>query len=74
MAERWDNKKAMQQKRHADRLRGNNYGKGDKRRPTNETAYAIGMKLIRVKEEHGADSPEYKKTMKAWRDAVKKGL
>lgn len=73
MSDIWDNDKAKKQKRHADRLRGNNYGKGDKRRPTNETAYALGMKLIRVKEQHGADSSEYKKTLKAWRDAVRKG-
>ena len=74
MTERWDNKRAMQQKRAADIMRGNTGGKGDKRRPTNETAYALGMKLIRVKEQHGADSPEYQKTLKEWRQAVKKGV
>lgn len=74
MSDRWDNKKAMAQKRAADIMRGNTGGKGDKRRPTNETAYALGMKLIRVKEEHGADSAEYKNAVKAWREAVRKGL
>tara|TARA_Y100000361_G_scaffold145189_1_gene154090 strand:+ start:693 stop:911 length:219 start_codon:yes stop_codon:yes gene_type:complete len=49
-------------------------GKGDKRRPTNESAYQLGMKLIKIADEYGKDSKEYKDTLKAWRKAVQEGL
>ena len=70
----WHNKKAMQQKRNRQRIRGGGAGKGDQRRPTNESAYQLGLQLMKAKDQHGADSSEYKQAEKAWRAAVKKGL
>jgi len=73
MGEIWDNKHAKRQKRAADIMRGNTGGKGDKRRPTNESAFSLGMKLVKIADKHGKDSDEYRATEKAWREAVKKG-
>lgn len=44
-------------------------GKGDARRPVNETKYSLGLKLIELAKESGQDSKEYKKALKAWRNA-----
>jgi hypothetical protein len=73
MADIWDNKHAKQQKRAADIMRGNTGGKGDKRRPTNESAFSLGMKLVKIADTKGKDSKEYKDTERAWREAVRKG-
>jgi hypothetical protein len=70
--EYWNNKDFQRDKARGRRARGE-AGKGDKQRPTNQTAYHLGMQLIKVKEQHGADSKEYKQAEKAWRAAVKKG-
>ena len=56
---------------------GGNYrawegGKGDIDRSSHTKPYQLGMELIKIQEEFGKDSPEYKKTYKAWRDAVKR--
>jgi hypothetical protein len=72
MGDIWDNKHAKNQKRAADILRGA-AGKGDKRRPTNETAFSLGMKLVKIADTLGKDSKEYRDTEKAWREAVQKG-
>jgi hypothetical protein len=69
----WESDKARRQKAMRRRMSGE-AGKGSDRRPTNETAYSLGLKLIKIKEQHGADSKEYKKAVKAWRKAVQEGL
>ena len=69
MSDIWDNKKAKEQKRHADRLRGNNYGKGDKRRTENTEKFRLGMRLIQLVDEGKKDTDEYNETLKAWRSA-----
>ena len=57
----------------AKAARGENYrawdgGKGDIPR-SHGTKFNLGMDLIRVEEEHGKDSDEYRAALKAWRDA-----
>ena len=44
-------------------------GKGDVDRARNKTKFDLGMDLISVAEEFGKDSKEYKKVLKAWRNA-----
>ena len=44
-------------------------GKGDARRPVNETRYSLGLELIKLAKEKGQDSKEYKKALEAWRNA-----
>ena len=44
-------------------------GKGDWNRTGNNAKYRLGMELIRIAEEHGNDSPEYRKALEAWRNA-----
>ena len=73
MSEYWSNKDFQADKRRRQVYMGM-AGKGDKRRPTNESAYQLGMKLIRIADEYGKESTEYKQAEKAWRNAVKKGL
>lgn len=69
MTDKWDNKKAKDQQRHADRLRGSNYGKGDKRRPENLSRYRLGMRLIQLVDEGKRDTQEYSDTLQLWRTA-----
>jgi len=59
----------MDQKRHADRLRGNNYGKGDGRRTENTNKFRLGFRLIELKDAGKEDTAEYRATLKAWRNA-----
>ena len=56
---------AMSRKRAAN----GNGGKGDWDRTTDRTKFRLGMELIRIAEEFGKDSPEYKRAEKAWRKA-----
>lgn len=56
---------------------GGNYrkwegGKGDIDRSSHTRPYQLGMELIKVEEQFGKDSPEYKKTEKAWRESIRK--
>lgn len=56
---------------------GGNYrkwsgGKGDIDRSSHTKPYQLGMELIEVSEKYGRDSPEYKKTYDAWREAIKR--
>lgn len=44
-------------------------GKGDWNRTTDLSKFRLGMELIKVAEEFGNDSPEYKKTLEQWRNA-----
>ena len=46
-------------------------GKGDvnRTRGKGKTKFDLGMDLIRIAEESGKDSKEYKATLKAWRNA-----
>ena len=69
MSDIWDNKKAKDQKRHADRLRGNNYGKGDARRNENSEKFRLGMRLIELSDAGKKDTKEYEATLKLWRNA-----
>ena len=68
----WESSMSSQQKAARRRMSGQ-AGKGSTRRPTNETAYSLGLRLINVADEHGKDSEEYKTALKEWRDAVRKG-
>ena len=68
----WESSMASKQKAARRRMSGQ-AGKGSTRRPTNETAYSLGLRLINVADEHGKDSEEYKTALKEWRDAVRKG-
>ena len=68
MSDIWDNKKAKDQKRMADRMRGG-AGKGDSARNNSTEAYRLGFKLTQLDK----DTPEYNTTLKAWRKAVKEG-
>ena len=56
---------AMSRKRAAN----GNGGKGDWNRTGNTPKFRLGMELIRIAEEHGNDSPEYRKALEAWRNA-----
>ncbi len=60
------------QQRRRRRLIGE-AGKGDKRRPTNESAYSAGMRLIKVADKYGKDSDEYTQALAEWRAATKEG-
>ena len=56
---------------------GGNYrawegGKGDIDRSSYTKPYQLGMELIRIADTLGKDSPEYKKTEKAWRESIRK--
>jgi hypothetical protein len=74
MGEQWDSKKNMVQKRAADRMRGEAYGKGDKPRTNLQgDSFQLGMKLIKDAEKYGKDSDEYRNTLEAWKKAVKEG-
>lgn len=73
MADIWDNDRAKAQKRHADRLRGNNYGKGDKPRPLNKTAYSLGLDMVRLADKGKKNTQEYLTAEKEWRKAIKEG-
>lgn len=69
----WDKYRA----REAIAKSGGNYrswdgGKGDIDRSTHTRPYQLGMELIKVADEFGKDSPEYKKTYDAWREAIKR--
>ncbi len=66
MSDIWDNKKAKDQKRMADRMRGG-AGKGDARRNENLSKFRLGMRLIELDGEGKRFTEEYKDTLKAWR-------
>lgn len=44
-------------------------GKGSWNRTTNNSKYRLGMELIRVAEEFGHDSTEYREALERWRNA-----
>ena len=65
----WDRYRANQQKA----ANGENYrawegGKGDIARNVG-TKFKLGMDLIKIGDEYGKDSNEYKAALKAWKDA-----
>ncbi len=66
MSDIWDNKKAKDQKRMADRMRGG-AGKGDAPRTENLNKFRLGMRLIQLSDEGKRDTQEYEDTLKAWR-------
>jgi hypothetical protein len=70
MSDIWDNEKAKRQRRHRERLSGGQAGKGDAPRNNTSEAYRLGALLMELGQEH----PDYDSTLKAWRNAVKKGL
>ena len=66
-----DKKSADQQNKRMRMSRATNGsgGKGDWNRTTDNNKFRLGMELIRVAEEFGNDSPEYRKALKKWRNA-----
>jgi hypothetical protein len=46
--------------------RATDYGKGDVARPVNQTAYDLGMKLLKLKK----GTKEYEETLEAWKKAL----
>lgn len=68
----WDKYRANKRKAAS----GGNYrawdgGKGDIDRSTHTKPYQLGMELIKVAEQFGNESPEYKAKLAEWRQAVK---
>ena len=70
MSDIWDNAKAKKQRKHRERLSGGQAGKGDSARNNSSEAYRLGSLLMEL----GIAHPDYESTLKAWRNAVKKGL
>lgn len=69
----WDEYRA----RKAAAEAGGNYrkwlgGKGDVDRSTHLDTYQLGSKLMKIAEEKGKDSEEYKETYELWKAAVRR--
>ena len=70
MGEVWDNDKAKKQRKERRRLSGGQAGKGDAPHNNSSEAYRLGALLMDLGQGH----PDYDATLKAWREAVQKGL
>lgn len=55
----------MKDKRHFRQWKG---GKGSADRTSDRESYRLGMELLRVSQEYGKDSDEYRAVLKQWED------